>query len=100
MDTSLPLMLAGEISEMYIGDRLEARPMATPPIMRQDMNMAKVGDRALPADVTAKSRAARISRRFRPNLSLRTPAARAPARHPTRAQLFAQPTREGSFSLK
>lgn len=44
-------------------------------------------------EVTAKIIAAATSNRFRPNLSLNAPAASAPAKHPMKTQLLAQPNR-------
>ena len=91
MDTSLPRIWAGAISAMYMGERLEARPMATPPRMRHVTKMKKVGATALPREVTANSRAEVINNFFRPKRSLNAPAKREPKRQPMRAQLLAQP---------
>ena len=100
IETSLPRDWAGAISEMYIGARLEARPIATPPSIRHSMKALKDWARALPMEVTAKRSAERMRSRFLPKRSLRPPAATAPTRQPIRAQLFAQPTRCGSCSWK
>ena len=91
METSLPRICAGAISEIYIGERLDARPMAKPPIIRHAMKMEKFSASALPSEVTAKIIAARISNFFRPNLSLNAPATSAPTKQPMSAQLLAQP---------
>ena len=42
METSLPRIRAGAISAIYIGERLDARPMATPPSIRQQIKIEKV----------------------------------------------------------
>src|SRR5436190_18322469 len=76
---------------MYMGERFDASPMATPPRMRHVMKRAKDGASALPMDVAPNRKAERMSNRLRPKRSLKTPATRAPMRHPTSAQLFAQP---------
>ena len=91
IETSLPRIWAGATSEIYIGDRLDARPIATPPSIRHTMNTVKLWASALPSDVTANITAASINRRLRPNLSLNAPAASEPNRQPMSAQLFAQP---------
>ena len=100
MDTSLPRIWAGAISAMYMGDRLEARPMATPPRIRHVTKMKKVGATAFPREVTANSRAEAINNFFRPNRSLRAPAKREPKRQPMRAQLLAQPDWAASVRWK
>ena len=91
METSRPRICAGATSAIYIGDKFDASPMATPPSIRQKMKMEKLPASALPSEVTAKSNADKISSRFRPNLSLNAPAISAPTRQPMSAQLFAQP---------
>ena len=49
---------------MYMGERFDASPMATPPRIRQAMKMENVGASALPMEVTAKSKAERIKQPF------------------------------------
>ena len=100
METSLPRIAAGATSAMYMGERFEARPMATPPSMRHAMKTEKLSAKALPSEVTAKMRAERMSSRLRPNRSLPAPASSAPTRQPMRAQLLAQPTCDAVVSLK
>ena len=100
IDTRRPRISAGATSAMYIGERLEASPMATPPSIRQRTKMAKLGARALPSEVTAKRIAHRLSKRLRPNRSLSAPASSAPTRQPNRAQLLAQPLTSSSVSSK
>jgi hypothetical protein len=80
---------------MYMGDRFEARPIATPPSIRQAMKMANVGASALPNEVTANRNADSTSSHLRPKLSLSAPATSAPTRQPINAQLLAQPERAG-----
>src|SRR6266403_672707 len=58
MATSLPRICAGATSAIYIGDKLEARPMATPPNIRHAMKMANFAASAFPSEVTANSKAA------------------------------------------
>ena len=48
IETSRPRMAAGAISAMYMGERFEARPMATPPRMRQATKTVKLGASAVP----------------------------------------------------
>ena len=85
---------------MYMGERLDAIPIAKPPIIRHGTNTANEDARAVPIDETANSIAAVISKRLRPNRSLRAPETIAPTRHPTSAQLIAQPCWEGSIKPK
>ena len=91
METSLPRICAGATSAMYMGERLDARPMATPPSIRHATKMEKFGASALPSEVSANKNADAINSRLRPNLSLNAPATSAPTRQPMSAQLFAQP---------
>ena len=71
--TSLPRIWAGAISAIYIGERLDARPMATPPQIRQAMKTWNWLAAPVPIEETAKITAAAISSFFRPNRSLSTP---------------------------
>ena len=89
--TSRPRRWAGATSAIYNGERFEAIPMAAPPKMRKITNQVKPGAQPVSTDDRAKSRAAAMSRRLRPNASLSPPVKMAPARHPSRAQLLAQP---------
>src|SRR5580704_8049365 len=90
--TRRPLHAAGLISAMYIGDTLEARPIAPPPTMRHVMNVAKLDDHPVKTDEMAKSKAEKTRTFFRPRLSLILPAMSDPTKHPTKAELFAHPT--------
>src|SRR5215470_15449307 len=99
-ETSLPRTCAGATSAMYIGERFEARPIATPPASRHRTKLLKVLAAAIPRDETAKKNAATVSRVLRPNLSLRLPETSAPTKHPTRAQLIAQPCCDASRKWK
>ena len=80
---------------MYMGDRFEAKPIATPPQIRQARNVAKELTDPVPIELTVNSKAAAISSRFRPNRSLKIPEVTAPNRQPMRALLMAQPTSTG-----
>src|ERR1019366_5288884 len=74
METSLPRICAGAISAIYIGERFDARPMATPPSIRQATKIVKFDANALPREVTANKSAETMSSLLRPNLSLNAPA--------------------------
>jgi len=93
MATKAPRVFAGVISLIYMGERLEARPMPRPPSQRKKTNVLNSLARAVPMAETVKKMDARISRRLRPNLSLRRPDMMAPTMQPTRALLMAHPTR-------
>src|SRR5579859_3246264 len=70
MATNLPRIPAGATSAMYMGERLEASPIATPPSIRHAIKTVKEPDSALPREVTANSNAEASSKPLRPNLSL------------------------------
>ena len=94
MDTRRPRIPAGATSEIYIGERFEASPIAVPPMIRHRTKQRKFGARAFPSDVTTKIMAEIVSSHLRPNRSLKAPAPMAPNKHPTSAQLLAQPERK------
>jgi hypothetical protein len=94
IDTNRPRAWAGEISAMYMGERLEANPMPTPPSNRNTLNHAKLHARPVPTAESVNRNPDRISRRRRPNRSLNAPDTTAPTKQPTRALLVAQPTRK------
>ena len=99
MATRRPRRAGGAISEMYIGEMLEARPMLIPPRMRQVTNAGKLCAKAIPREENTKFAAARIRSGLRPKRSLSAPEASAPARHPSSAQLCAQPVGEIAFAF-
>src|ERR1035441_4721277 len=57
METSRPRMRSGATSAMYIGERLEARPIATPPDIRQARNTANVPAIPVPIELTGNRNA-------------------------------------------
>ena len=77
---------------MYIGDRFDAMPIATPPAIRHVTNAGNDPAQPVSTDDPAKSSAAAISSFFRPNRSLSAPVTSEPIRQPTSAHEFAQPT--------
>src|SRR5579863_9204367 len=85
-------MDAGATSAIYMGERFEAAPMATPPAMRQNTKALKLNAQPVRRDDAAKSMADRMSSFLRPYLSLSAPEKREPRRHPSNAQLFAHPS--------
>ena len=83
---------------MYIGERLDARPIATPPSIRQKTKIPNVCAIPLPIEVAAK----KGGRCDQQPLSAKTcrsniPATSAPKRQPISAQLFAQPESAALF---
>ena len=78
METSRPRMPAGATSEIYMGERFEASPIAVPPMIRQRTKQMKFGARAFPIDVTTKIMAEIVSSHLRPKRSLKAPAPIAP----------------------
>ena len=99
-ETSLPRISAGAISAMYMGERLEARPMPTPPTMRKTTKTVKSGARAVQTAETVKNAPARMRSRLRPKRSERPPETSAPMRQPTRALDMAQPICDGVVRSK
>src|ERR1700722_19715127 len=94
METIRPRKCAGVTSAMYMGEMLEARPIAMPPTMRQSTNCAKLPAHPVRVEETANRQAAKSNKRFRPQLSAKTPERIEPKRHPKSAQLLAQPRKE------
>ena len=76
---------------MYIGDRFDAMPMATPPAIRQTTNAANEPAHPVSTDEAAKRRAAARRSLLRPNRSLSAPVTSEPSRQPRSAQEFAHP---------
>jgi len=74
--------------------------MATPPRIRKATNQLKLEAQPVKMEDKANSSAAAMSRRLRPNRSLRPPERTAPARQPRRAQLLAQPLSDSRVRLK
>ena len=99
-ETSRPRTSAGEISAMYIGDKLEARPMPMPPTRRKTTNTVKSPASAVQTAEMVKKKPARMRSFLRPNRSLNPPDTRAPMRQPTRALDMAQPISDGVVSPK
>jgi hypothetical protein len=89
--TSLPRISAGAASAMYMGERPDAMPIASPPRMRQNTKASKTCADPVPIDDTTNTDAAISRARLRPSASLSTPEHSAPAKQPISAQLIAQP---------
>ena len=100
MATSLPRTAAGAISAMYIGERFEAKPMATPPAIRQRLKARKVPINPVPIEEMTKTIAEKTRSHLRPSLSLRLPEMSAPMRQPMSALPIAQPFSEADCRLK
>jgi hypothetical protein len=98
MDTRRPRHGAGLTSAMYTGETLEAIPIATPPAMRQTTKNANVGAHPVSTEETAKIAAEAIRRILRPKRSAAAPATSEPSRHPSNAQLLAQPISRAEVS--
>ena len=87
-DAKEPRIMAGEISEMYTGATMTAKPMPMPASNRPAMSMAKEGENIMMAAPAWNTAAARPMVHFRPMASEVRPAARQPrremkVRHPT-----------------
>ncbi len=77
---------------MYIGDRFDAMPIATPPAMRHATKAVNEPAHPVSTDDPAKISAAASSSFFRPKRSLNAPVPSEPMRQPTSAHEFAHPT--------
>ena len=98
--TRRPRQAAGAISAMYIGERFEARPIASPPITRQTLKAKNESTKAVPIEETRNSAAANTKSHLRPRRSLSPPQSTAPNRQPTRALAMAQPSAAGVWTSK
>ena len=82
IDTSLPRLCAGDISDMYIGPTTDvaptARPESTRTIINSDDDMAK----AQPSAEIMYKTAVAIITFFLPYFSVKFPVKRAPIKHP------------------
>lgn len=94
-ETILPLMRAGDISAIYIGDVIEAAPTPIPPIILKIMNIVKFLGKAVPRADAKKKTADKIRTFFLPSKSLSIPAMETPMMQPTRAQEAAHPVSVG-----
>ena len=91
MDTNRPRKCAGAISAIYIGDKLEAIPMAKPPTKRNTLKKVKECTAPVPTAVQINNPAAKIKIGLRPKRSLSLPALSAPNKQPIKALLIAHP---------
>src|SRR5260370_24189147 len=100
METSLTRTRAGETSAMYMGERLDARPIARPPAILHATKTSKVFERAVPIEESANKAADKRSMGLRPNLSVKAPESMAPLTQPTSAQTTPHPCCAGSYKPK
>ena len=91
IETNRPRTFPGVISAIYIGERFDARPIPMPPKILNATNMLNEPAEPVPSEAATNNPADRINNLFLPRLSLSHPEITAPARHPARAQLIAQP---------
>ncbi|GMA51407.1 hypothetical protein GCM10025857_27640 [Alicyclobacillus contaminans] len=80
--TKRPRMRAGEISEMYIGETMEATPIPSPPINLDSTNIATEFAAAQPRLEMTNSTPANRRTGFLPARSLRNPATSTPIMAP------------------
>src|SRR5210317_1442290 len=72
-ETSLPRLLAGAISAMYMGATIKDAPTPKPPSIRNIKKEVNPVDSAEPIALTVKIRAQYFSTNLRPYLSLKGP---------------------------
>src|SRR5690242_6529846 len=90
-ETMRPLMLAGDISAMYMGDSIDAMPTPRPPMMRKNTNQNSWCERPTPIAEMPNRKADNISPGFLPYRSEIDPAIRHPAIQPRYRLLTAKP---------
>ena len=91
IDTNFPRTDAGETSAMYIGERLEARPIPNPPSQRKPLNAMKSQANAVPIAEDGEQQARQNQQPLATQRSLSVPAMAAPNRQPSSALLIARP---------
>lgn len=91
----LPLILAGEISDIYIGATTDEAPTAMPPIKRNAIKVDKLFANALPNAENAKRNAMINKIGFLPYLSEGFPAIKAPTTVPIKAEEIVNPCQKG-----
>ena len=89
IDTNRPRIEAGLISAMYIGERLDAKPMPMPPTNRAMLNVAKSQAAAVRIALSVNRKPATMSGGFRPKRSDSMPETAAPTKQPMSAVLSA-----------
>src|SRR5215469_16160799 len=94
--TRRPRQRAGLTSAMYVGEILDASPIATPPKRRQAMKAMKENDHPVPIEEIANNNAAPARAALRPYRSLMRPAISEPKKQPTRAELLAHAIAAGA----
>ncbi len=94
-ETSRPRIRGGEISAIYMGQRIEAHPTATPPRIRAKANCPRLEGIADPTAEREKKRAAASKALLLPKRSLTGAAKGAPRMHPTSALATAHPSWAG-----
>ncbi|MNT37992.1 hypothetical protein D3C72_1741620 [compost metagenome] len=99
IETNFPLDSLGEISAMYIGERLDATPIPRPPTILHTINQSIVFAIPVPTAANVKKMDATISNGFLPYLSAKLPDIITPNKHPKIAQLITQPCIEGELVI-
>ena len=89
--TSLPLLSAGAISEMYIGPTTESAPTASPAMRRKAISTHWLEASAQPTEEMTNSSAMARKTFLRPYLSAKLPVNIAPNRHPIVRELTTKP---------
>ena len=84
-------MLAGEISDIYMGATTDEAPTPMPPIKRYAINEGRLFDNALPNADAAKRNAIINKTGFLPYLSAGLPAIKAPTTVPIKAEEIVNP---------
>src|SRR6185312_6113851 len=90
--TFRPLTWAGETSAMYIGLNIEAMPTPMPAAKRMVIKKLNPFEKAIPADDTAKMKAASNKPGLRPYLSVKPPANKQPAIQPNPSEPVKKPS--------
>ncbi|MNG20925.1 hypothetical protein D3C84_1052280 [compost metagenome] len=99
IETNFPLDSAGAISAIYIGERLEAIPIPTPPTTLHIINHSIVSTKPVPTAARVKKIEATIIKGFLPYLSDRLPEIITPSKHPKMALPITHPCIEGELVI-
>jgi len=90
--TRRPLMAAGAISEIYMGDSIDAIPTPAPAANLATRKRSRLGANAMASEETANNAAASIRPGLRPYLSATCPANMQPAMAPMANMPVAKPS--------
>src|SRR5690606_36264891 len=99
METNRPRYFAGAISAIYMGARVEARPIPKPPTSLYTINAVSPSAKPVPKAERINRTADNIREFLRPHVSASVTESTAPSTQPTKALLMAQPCQVGELEI-